>query len=64
MAQNFASRASFEDEGKFGFGRIPSHHAQEFPPGRPMRRMTVNQDAVHVEDDGVNGGIGAWDHSG
>jgi hypothetical protein len=34
---------------------------EEFSVGADIMRLAVNQHAVHVEEDGLQGGAGGWD---
>jgi hypothetical protein len=53
MTQNLAALSSIENEVQFGFRYLLTDFPQKGSPRCPVRRVTVDNDAVHVEDHGT-----------
>ena len=54
MTQNFTPRASLQNKGELIFKHFFPGRSQEFSPSGKVRRMTVNEHTIHVENDCVN----------
>jgi uncharacterized protein (DUF924 family) len=52
VAQDFAASAAFEDKFQFLLAGVDADVFQEFSPRGAMRRVTVDQYPIHIENDG------------
>src|SRR5437762_5313321 len=57
MTQNFTPRASLQNKRELIVKHLFPGRSQEFSPSGQVRRMTVNEHPIHVENDCVNAHI-------
>jgi hypothetical protein len=50
MAKDVAALAAIEDEIEFRVGDLPAQGVEKLAPGFAMGGVTIDEDAIHVED--------------